>query len=272
MMFKYLPTVVLTLCCGLAGCTQPEPPSRAQLERGYVVLLPGVEGGTWHLTDTVRGLRDGGVDQALDPVEWGQRPFGSLTNLTDLAANRQWARKIAELIIQYRTEYPTRPITLVGFSGGGGLAVLVAEALPENVKLDRLILIGAALSPDYDLSKPLAHTNGKLINFYSELDWLPLGIGTAWFGTIDRKYTASAGRVGFRDLDNKLIAGDRVEQVGWRPDWIRLGHDGAHIGWLWRAWAREVLAPYILAAAESQPASATQPHEGLPATLPATHR
>ena len=271
MAFKYPLTVVLAAACGLAGCAQSQPPSREQLERGYVVLLPGVEGGAWQLTDTIRGLRDGGVDLAVDPVDWGQRPFGSLANLTDLAANRQWARKIAELILQYRTEHPRQPITLVGFSGGGGLAVLVAEALPENVTLDRLILIGAALSPDYDLSKPLAHTRGKLINFYSELDWLPLGIGTAWFGTIDRKYTESAGRVGFRTIDKHLVSSDRVEQIAWRPDWIRLGHDGGHVGWLWRAWAREVLAPCIRAAAETQPA-ATHPQEDLRATLPATNR
>ncbi|HOW71287.1 MAG TPA: alpha/beta hydrolase [Phycisphaerae bacterium] len=252
---KRLSTIVPVVTWSLTGCIQPEVAPQEQLDRGYVILLPGVEGGAWHLTDTIRGLRDGGVDHAIQPVGWG-RPLDVLTNLTDFPANKEWARRIAELTVHYRAEHPAPPITVVGFSGGGGLAVLAAEALPEHVKLDGLILVGAALSPDYDLSKPLAHVRGTLVNFYSELDWLPLGVGTAWFGTIDRKYTVSAGHVGFRTPDHRLLANDRVEQVAWRPDWIRLGHGGGHVGWLWRAWARETLAPCIRAAAESRLAAA----------------
>ena len=122
---------------------------------------------------------------------------------------------------------------------------MVAESLSPNLKLDRLILIAAALSPDYDLSPAVSRCNKGLVSFYSKRDWWTLGMGTSLFGTIDRKYTASAGQLGFRSSKGKVIKSDLITQIPWRPDWLKLGHDGGHVGWLKQAWSREILAPQI---------------------------
>ena len=136
------------------------------------------------------------------------------------------------------------PLILVGYSGGGGMALLIAEALPREVILDRLILIGAAMSPTYDLTKVLAKTR-ELVCFYSEQDWFILGLGTRTFGTIDRRHGDSAGRVGFHDAQGHLLQAPKLRQVPWGSEWRRLGHDGGHVGWLSGEWAREVLAKEV---------------------------
>lgn len=228
----------------VAGCLRREPNRPEQLEKGCVFLLPGIEGTAWQLRGTVLGLREGGVDRGLEIIAWGSHPFGQLYNLCAIRANRVRAGRIAARIADYQSAHPGAPVTLVGYSGGGGLAVLTAEALPDGVKLDRLILISAAVSPDYDLSGVLARADGVL-NYYSPRDWLILGLGTRVFGTIDRRRTPSAGRIGFRDASGGLLETPGLTQIAWRPEWQDLGHVGGHVGWLSRAWAREVLAKAI---------------------------
>lgn len=217
-----------------------------QLSQGYIVMLPGVESSAWQFGGTVKGLRAAGVEQAIDVVEWGDHSTDSIANLTDLRRNRERAVAIAFRIAGYQASYPDAPITLVGYSGGGGMAMLVADALAEDVQLDRIILIGAAISPDHDLTKAVGHCRRGVVNFYSERDWFMLGWGTSLFGTIDRKKTPSAGRVGFKLAEGELRKEPGLQQVAWDPKWDRLGHNGSHVGWLSRPWAQEILAPEIM--------------------------
>lgn len=192
----------------------------------------------------VRGLRQGGVDQAIRPIAW-DRPADPITNLTQVSRNLERAGLIADQIVEYHHQFPDAPISLVGFSGGGGLAVLSAEALPEQFPLDRVILIGAALSPQYDLSAVLRRCRRGLVSFYSPQDWLVLDAGTRLFGTIDRQVVTAAGCVGFRDDQGRLLETPLLTQIAWDRRWLRWGHDGSHLGWLSEAWGREVLAPWL---------------------------
>ncbi len=225
----------------LGGCCQPEIPRGEQLSKGCIFMLPGVESGSWQLGGPIRGLREAGIEQAIRVIPWGDRPFRELSNLVDYPENRRRAARIAEGIAAYEREYPGRPATLIGYSGGAGIAVLAAERLPEGARLDRLILLAAALSPTYDLAPARSRCTGEIVNFYSECDWFMLGLGTHLFGTIDRKRTTAAGRRGFDTAH--VPAG--VRQIGWTADWMWLGNDGGHVGWFAPAWSREVLARYI---------------------------
>jgi pimeloyl-ACP methyl ester carboxylesterase len=226
----------------LPGCAAPEPPSLERQERGCIFMLPGVEGGQWQLVPALRGLRSAGIDLEVDIIAWGIQPFGSIANLTDLAANLKRAKEIAGRISAYKKNHPNRPAYLVGYSGGGGLSLLTTEALADNVKLERLILIAAAVSPDYDLSKAMTHCNRGIVNYYSPHDTFVLGFGTRTFGTIDRKNTDSAGQIGFCDADRKLRTVEGLTQIVWESQWANLGHWGGHVGWLAGEWSREVLS------------------------------
>ncbi|HEY3241860.1 MAG TPA: hypothetical protein VGM03_00790 [Phycisphaerae bacterium] len=209
------------------------------------MLLPGIEGRPWEFRQCIPGLREAGLECTVDVIEWGHGAYRDLKNLTDLSANLAHAHEVAARIAAYQHEHPDEAITVVGYSGGGGLALLVVEALPPGVMLERVILMAAAVAPDHDVHPVLAHARRGVLNFYSPRDSFVLGAGTRTFGTIDRKYTASAGYVGFQDSAGQLLQCEGLTQIPWTQDWLKLGHDGGHIGWLARPWARAILAHEI---------------------------
>lgn len=237
-----LPGVLVGLA---AGCFQPEPITCGQLERDCIVLLPGIDSGAQQFDETVKGLQDAGIDRPTTIIEWGLQPFGKLMNQINLPANQESSRRIAACIEQHHEEYPDSRIILIGFSSGAALAVMTAETLEEKVVLDRLILMAASLSPGYDLSGALSHCRNGVVSFYSEWDWYVLGVLTSLVGTVDRKFTSAAGRVGLQDAAGNLVSYPGLTQISWTPDWLKLGHEGGHFDWLSDPWAREVLALYI---------------------------
>lgn len=245
---QYPLSIVALLSAFLSsGCGNPKPATEPSPPTGLVVMLPGVEGNTWYLSGSVGGLRDAGIDREIDVIPWDSPPFHSIPNLTNYPENQKRAQRIAARIADFKKDHADAPVTLIGYSGGGGLAVMATEVLPERVRLDRMILIGAAVSPDYDLTNVLSRCDHGIVNFYSAADWFILGAGTQIFGTIDRKNTSSAGHVGFLSADKKLLETPGLTQIAWQPAWIESGHYGGHIGWLARNWAREYLAPTIMA-------------------------
>ncbi|HEY4330881.1 MAG TPA: hypothetical protein VGN88_14155, partial [Phycisphaerae bacterium] len=98
-----------------------------------------------------------------------------------------------------------------------------------------VVLLGAALSPTYNLSKALAHTRKGILNSYSERDAIVLGLGTSLFGTTDRKFTKAAGCVGFQipeglGVEEKRLYDERLTQLPWCPEMADAGHHlGGHI-------------------------------------------
>jgi len=229
------------------GC-QRVGPTGEELERGLVWVFPGIEGVDWSVSQSVRAIRDAGVDSAIYTYNW-KYPLGVLLNLMDERGNRQEAERIAREIGAYRRSHPTQPVDLLGYSGGGGLAVMVAEALDEEVRIRNVILVQAAISPDYDLSDTLGHVEGKVVNFYSERDWFILGLGTRVFGTMDRVQADSAGRVGFKAeqaVPHESARG-KLEQCRWDKTMARTGHWGGHLSIMFYRWNKEYVTPYLKA-------------------------
>jgi hypothetical protein len=126
-------------------------------------------------------------------------------------------------------------VNLVAQSGGGGLAVFAAEALPEGRVIDRIVLLGAALSPTYNLAGALAKTRRGILNSYSLRDTIVLGWGTRIFGTTDRKFTRAAGSLGFRIPEGltpaeKRLYDEKLVQLEWCQEMADGGtHWGGHI-------------------------------------------
>jgi hypothetical protein len=232
----------------LAGRARLEPMTAAQLDRGDILMLPGVANNPWSMVDLAKGLRDAGIDHAIQRDLWGDRPFGDLKNLLSLELNRKRADERAVKVTDYRRNHPHPPITLIGYGGGGAMALFIWEALPNEVKIDHVILLGAAVSPGYDLTPALDHCRRGIVNYYSNEDWFDAGLLTECFGTMDRKKTVTAGQRGFLERNGQPATGNGLIQTAWTPAWRRLGHYGGHYGWGSRAWAREVLAPQIRAA------------------------
>lgn len=245
-----LPRLMVSALPILCEACAPLPtPTVTHLDRGLIWMIPGIQGTPSMLAEACRGLKDAGVQPAIEVYDWRRDElFGALANLVDREQNLRHAAEIASAITTYARKHAGRSIDVVGYSGGGGLAVMIAEALPEDVRLRNLILVQAAISPEYDLSAALARIDGKLINFHSALDWAILGLGTRALGTMDRANVASAGKVGF-DLavavpDEALRA--RVEQPQWTVAMLASGHYGGHFGMLTYGWNKKFLAPYLI--------------------------
>ncbi|MDY6914383.1 MAG: hypothetical protein SVT52_08010, partial [Planctomycetota bacterium] len=185
-----------------AGCTASgnvEFTTEARLDQGLVIILPGIEGESHMNHDIRRGLVAAGIYRALPIHLWG-RPIpgvGMLLNQMDVIGNRLAGGQIAKMITAYQDSHPGRPVYLVGHSGGGGVAVFSAEALPPGRKVDGLVLLSASISKGYDLTKALGKCRNGIVNFYSEADVGFLVIGTIVAGNVDGVHGPAAGAVGF---------------------------------------------------------------------------
>lgn len=239
----------LLLVCGCSTPARLRTPER--YARGLTVVLPGIEGKSILNRNLALGLEAGGVLSAIEVYDWTYGVPGlNVFNLTNIDRNRRQAERLARRIVQYRGRYADRPVTLIGHSGGAGIAVLALEALPPAVQIEQAILLAPAISEEYDLTPALRRTRAGICNFYSKLDVGLLVVGTTIFVAIDREHGPSAGAVGFSippratEATRQLYA-TRLQQVQWTPRLRSRGATGLHAGWTTREFASEYLAPIV---------------------------
>lgn len=242
---------VAACCAAVAGCSIEDLRTADRLERGLVVVLPGIEGKSRYNIDIARGLDDGGVEMAIQIFDWTTEvPGGLLLNLADVERNRRMAEVLSSCILQYRFHHPRQPVHLVAHSGGAGVAIMALESLPQDVQVETTILLAAAVSPAYDLRAALERTRHGIYNYYSEYDKVLLDVGTRIFGTMDRVRGRAAGSVGFRlppgltDPRSEALY-RRLYNVSWQPEMREHGNRGGHVDWANRRWVRDYLGPLI---------------------------
>lgn len=182
------------------GCgSNTEFVTEDRLVNGLVIVLPGIEGESAANRNIRSGLLAAGVDRALPIYNWG-RPIpglGMLLNQIDIIGNRLAGIRIAKMIVAYQDSHPGKPVHLVGHSGGGGVAVFAAEAMPEGRQVDGLVLLSASISSAYNLTKALSRCRSGILNFYSRADIGLLVIGTIVAGNVDGTHGPGAGAIGF---------------------------------------------------------------------------
>jgi pimeloyl-ACP methyl ester carboxylesterase len=205
-------------------------------ERGLILVLPGIDGESFINHSIVHGLVDGGIQSAIEIYDWTTGFI--LLFIYHLRASRRHAAQaklIADRIVRYKRAYPGRPVQIIGHSGGAGMAVLAVESLPDGVAVDTLILLQGALSPEFNLTRTLSRSEHGIVNFYSHLDILFLGVGTLLAGTIDGRPSPAAGMIGFRPprglsyVDRRLYQ-DKFRQVPFRATMARDFNFGGHMG------------------------------------------
>lgn len=219
-----------------------------RLERGLVLILTGIEGRSFLNIGMLSGLIDGGVQYACEIVDWttGNKLL-FLLHLRWWSRNNRVARSIAQKIIDYQNQYPGRPVWLVGHSGGGGMALLTSAALPNSNRVTGIILLAAAVSPEFDPGPAAVHVRTKIWNYYSPLDFFFLVIGTTVAGTLDGCHRIAAGAIGFRGPSvSKLIASGKLVQIPWNWRMIGQFNPGDHFGCMHRVFVAEEIAPKIM--------------------------
>lgn len=225
----------------------------------WLLHLPGIAGRRWIDGQMMLGFRDGGFGGELQVYDWTGEVAG-IAALRSYKHNQVEAQKVADYIADRAHKEPGLHITLTGHSGGTGIAVWALEKLPDDVKVDTVILLASALSPEYDLTRALSHVRGTCYAFCSENDVLVLNAGTKMLGTIDGKKTEAAGEFGFvlpKGADPKQY--EKLIQKPYDKTWMQYNNLGDHMGCMLRPFAEKVIAPLLLR--EAKPATDAVKHQ-----------
>jgi hypothetical protein len=209
------------------------------------IHLPGIGGYRDVDRGMLRGLREGGCDERIRVRDWPGADAG-LAALMATQRHKDESKFVADMIKQELEINPNTRITVSAHSAGSGIIAWALEQLPAEDKIDTLLLIAPALSPTYDLSRAMSHVRGKVYVIYSPYDTAVLGMGTKMFGTVDGVKVEAAGKVGFKmppNADREQY--EKLVQIPYRSEWVKLGNIGDHIGGLSRPFAKEVLAPLL---------------------------
>jgi pimeloyl-ACP methyl ester carboxylesterase len=217
------PLIMLRCCCALTlvalGCgaiQAAEPP-----KPGIVFVVGGIGGLDPLQAAAPLALPLAGVSHEVRVFEWTHGKARLLRDLQDTRYLLCQARRLAEDVRDVRRQHPDWPIYLMGHSAGAAVVLAAAEELPAQ-SLERIVLLSAAVSPEFDLRSALRATRHEIVSFHCGHDRLALQLGTSLFGTVDRVYGPAAGMEGFRppaDLDaDGLRLYEKLVQVPWRFD------------------------------------------------------
>jgi pimeloyl-ACP methyl ester carboxylesterase len=220
-------------------------------DQGLVIILPGIEGRSILNRGVAWGLMDAGVPYALEIYDWTTGYRLPLSHLRWKNRNARLAAVIAEKICDYQDEHPGKPVYVIGHSGGGGMAVRILEALPDDHKLTKVILLAPAVAPQHDLRYAITRTEQGIVHYCSLGDVFLLGIGTLVMGTVEGIHSCSAGMVGFAPFNKLQMIDDRGEplprlnEIPYQFPMALNWNWGGHFGCVNRIFVKYEIAPHL---------------------------
>jgi pimeloyl-ACP methyl ester carboxylesterase len=236
----------VTAIGAIAASETPLAQPADAVPKPYLLHLPGIAGAKYIDHSVVRGIKEAGFDGEMEIYDWTENDPG-VGALLAYDRNHKEAKLIAAKLVQHHNAEPNGKIFVLAHSGGCGLAIWALEDLPADVKIQTLVMMSPAVSPEYDLSVALTHVTGHLYVFSSLADLFVLGTGTKLLGTIDGVKTDAAGRVGF---SKPKTADDReymkLIPMPYDTAWFKYHDSGDHIGGMTRLFGENVLEPLIL--------------------------
>ncbi|WP_437190965.1 hypothetical protein [Planctomicrobium sp. SH527] len=220
-----------------------------RFDKGYVIILPGIEGRSRFNKNVAWGLAAAGVPFGIEIHDWTWRICKCpmlLYNLRSRGLHERQAATIASKISTYQQKWPNRPVYLIGHSGGAALTVETLERMPLSSSISGAILLGSALSPGYSLKQALRHVDRKIWSFSSWGDCLFLGLITTLAGTVDGRHSPSAGMLGSSEQDLTREDQERFEACPYRRAYFRDWNFGGHFGFTARPFVQRHIAPLLL--------------------------
>lgn len=245
-------------CLMPLGCmmTGPAPDRDVRMTRGYIYYCDGAGGGGL-ITNWGRGVKQGfadaGYDGAGEIFAWETGLGAKADQESSLEYKRGKARELARSIAARRQQYRGVPITVMGLSAGTAVAVFALEELPPSASVDNVVLMGASISANYDLTRALQRVRNKFYVFSSEHDAVllyavPLSV------TADNEdgSVMTAGLHGFQrpahmsaDARSQYA---KLVHIDWQPEFAALGHGGGHTDVVNPKFVSAYVAPLVMKA------------------------
>ncbi len=235
-----------------AGCSQQMPDRAERMPRGYVYYLDGAGGGgvvNW-AGGVRQGLLDAGYNGAGEVFKWNTGRGVVADQEASVGYKRSKAAECARSILQYARENPGAPVTLMGLSAGTAVTIFVLEALPPTCPVENVILLGASVSADYDLTRALQRVRNRMYVFTSENDAV-LAFLVPMAGTADRSDSPPAGLRGFtmppRPSTETRALYAKVAYIRWQAEFVKAGNLGRHTDAVKAPFVQQYIAPLIMA-------------------------
>lgn len=241
----------MLLLTAAAGCSQTMSDRTERMTRGYIYYFDGAGGGgIMNWAGGVRqGLLDAGYNGAGEVFKWNT----GLGVIPDQDASVEYKRSkasaAAQSIQQYVRAHPGAPVSLVGLSAGTAVTVFTLEALPASCPVESVVLLGASISDDYNLTQALGRVRNRMYVFTSEHDAV-LAFAVTVAGTADRSGSTSAGLRGFQ-APSRASAETRAQyaklvNIQWKPEFMMAGNLGGHTDAVKAPFVQQYIAPLIM--------------------------
>jgi hypothetical protein len=254
---------LLLLASIMAGCASKpvwevayRQDREQRLKRGCVFYFDGAGGGTKesnYAAGVVEGMLEAGYAGAGELVSWETGKGLMADQKASVAYKRTKAREAAEDILRYQSDSSGAPVGLLGFSAGTAEAIFVLERLPESSPVDQVVLLGASISRDYDLTEALKRVKHKLYIFTSPHDRM-LSLAMPLSGTADRKFhDPGAGINGFvlpvgASAATRQLYADKIVTIPYTDDFRKDQDKGHHFDNVKKDFIRDHVAPLFIGA------------------------
>jgi pimeloyl-ACP methyl ester carboxylesterase len=214
-----------------------------------------------------KGLQEAGYNAFGEMFPW-ETGFGVLIDqAADVGYKRSRAKELVARIREHRKQCPDDPVHFIALSAGTAIAVYALEAMPDDAPADNVVLLGASISADHDLTQALRHLRGRLFIFTSPGDAV-LGFFVPLTGTADREVGGSgpAGLYGFivppnASEETRRLYAEKVVTIPWTPQFEVDGNYGGHLDNVNPEFIRDHVAPLVMEGRlPVSPARAAMPH------------
>ncbi|HSJ04674.1 MAG TPA: hypothetical protein VK956_19540 [Verrucomicrobium sp.] len=241
--------------CQTKPVWKPEqrPDRKERLTRGCIFYMDGAGGGTEksnYAAGVVAGMLDAGYKGAGELVAWETGKGLMADQDASVDYKRAKAAQAATSIQKYKTQYPDAPVNILGFSAGTAEAVFALEALPESTRVDHVVLLGASISRDYDMTAALKRVK-QLYIITSPHDEM-LKILMPLSGTADRKFhDPGAGIKGFvlpirATPDTRHLYAEKITTIHYSKSFRKDEDKGHHFDNVKEDFIRDEVAPLLM--------------------------
>ena len=216
-----------------------------RFDRPYVLILPGILGEQIWDRNLRKGIKNSQAAVDVEIYDWTHGPLMAGFNI---GGNEAKVEHLTQGIIKFKQHQPMRPLFLIGHSGGCRMAISILERLPQEIQVEKSLLLSPCIDANYDIGPATQACRTGLFAFRSPID-IPISMPlTAIHGLANGQLSLSASVVGFRNPSRTThtnLGTPNFFQIDYTPEMISSGHPGGHFGWTTPGFVKRYITPLL---------------------------